>query len=108
MNPSRLEQLLKFWQEDPHDPFNSYALALEYLNEDEDKALFYFEKLLKEHESYIPTYYHAAKFYEEIEERAKAKEIYLKGIQMSQEANDTHAQSELERAYQQFLLEEFE
>ena len=75
-NLNRIEQLLKFVEEEPDNPFNLYALALEYQNVDIIKAAYYYDKLLKEHESYIPTYYHAAAFHTEQRSIDRAKLIY--------------------------------
>lgn len=106
MNNPRLQQLFNFLKEDPDDSFTLYAIALEYEKTDEEKALEYYGRLLAEHEMYVPTYYHAAKLYAELEEFERAKEIYEKGIEMSKKMQDSHALKELEKAYQQFLLEE--
>jgi len=105
-NLNRIEQLLKFVEEEPDNPFNLYALALEYQNSDIMKAAYYYDKLLKEHESYIPTYYHAAAFYTDKRSIELAKQIFEKGIQLSKEQNKVHALKELQNAYQNFLFEE--
>ena len=49
MNQSRLEQLLRFHEEDPSNPFNIYASANENKSSDNEKALSYFEILIKKH-----------------------------------------------------------
>ncbi len=43
MNNHRLDLLLQFYEEDPLEPFNAYALAMEYQNKDIVKALEYFD-----------------------------------------------------------------
>ena len=106
MSTSRLEQLQIFFEQDPNDPFNIYALALEYQNSDVEKALELYETLLSKHENYVATYYHAARLYADLEESEKAREIYQKGITISQKLGDTHALGELKKAYEQFLFEE--
>jgi len=105
-NLNRIDQLLKFVEEEPDNPFNLYALALEYQNFDSNKAAYYYDQLLKEHESYIPTYYHAAAFYTEQRSLERAKQIFEKGIALSKEQNKAHALKELQNAYQNFLFEE--
>lgn len=105
-NLNRIDQLLKFVEEEPDNPFNLYALALEYQNININKAAYYYDKLLKEHESYIPTYYHAAAFYTEQRSVELAKLTYEKGIHLSKEQNQAHALKELLNAYQNFLFEE--
>ena len=44
---TRLDTLLQFYHDDPNDPFNSYALAIEFLKSDIAKAKHYFEKTIK-------------------------------------------------------------
>lgn len=84
MNTTRLEQLRQFLKEDPNDPFNLYALALEYLRLAEtDEARRYFELLLKEHADYLPTYYHAAKFYETLDMTDEALRLLKKGMELA-------------------------
>ncbi|KEO73855.1 hypothetical protein [Anditalea andensis] len=105
-NLNRIDQLLKFAEEEPNNPFNLYALALEYQNIDQGKADFYYDKLLKEHESYIPTYFHAAAFFVNQRSLVRAKQIYEKGILLSRQQNQHHALKELQNAYNNFLFEE--
>ncbi|HMG92453.1 MAG TPA: hypothetical protein VK589_20485, partial [Chryseolinea sp.] len=69
---SRIQQLEAFVKEDPHDPFNLYALALEYSKSDVRKAVESFNQLLNEHADYVPTYYHLGKLYVDISENEKA------------------------------------
>ena len=106
MSTSRLEQLQFFFEKDPNDPFNIYALALEYQNIDVGKAMGLYETLLTKHENYVATYYHAARLYADLEESEKARKVYQKGIEISQKLGDTHAFGELKKAYDQFLFEE--
>ncbi len=102
-NNNRLQQLLAFLEKDPYDPFLKYALAMEYTNIDLEKSLGLYEDLLKNNQDYLPTYYQAAKLYEEIEEEERAKEIYEKGIVLSKQQHNAHTLDELQKSYQQFL-----
>ncbi len=104
-NLTRIEQLLQFVKEEPNDPFNLYALALEYQNKDADAAKTYFEKLLQQHPEYLPTYFHAAAFFAEAEKIEKAQQIYLKGIDLAKKQGNQHALRELKNAYQNFVFE---
>jgi lipoprotein NlpI len=101
---TRLDILLQFYNDDPNDPFNSYALAIEYLKSDFTKAQHYFEKLLSEHEYYVPTYYHAAKLYQDLGEVDKAMSVYEKGIAVAKSQNDTKAAKELKSAYDEMMF----
>jgi Tfp pilus assembly protein PilF len=102
---TRLEQLLVFYQEDPNDPFNLYALAMEYLTIDSIKALGFLEQLLEHHSDYLPTYYQLAGLYVELGNNSKAEQTYLLGIKKAQAFNKTHTLAELNRAYQNFLFD---
>ena len=105
MTTHRIEQLKQYYEEDPQDPFNIYALALEYLNMDVAKAGPLFEKLLTEHKEYLPTYYHAAKFYQERGQMEKAAEVFEEGISLARRMNDQKAMRELKSAYDEMMFE---
>ncbi|HEY0744355.1 MAG TPA: tetratricopeptide repeat protein [Chryseosolibacter sp.] len=101
---TRLDILLKFYDDDPNDPFNIYALAIEYQKSDLPKARQYFEKLLNEYPHYIPTYYHAAKLYQETGDTDRAINTYEKGIEVAKSQNDTKAARELKSAYDELMF----
>ncbi|MBT30788.1 MAG: enzyme of heme biosynthesis [Thalassobius sp.] len=105
MNQQRLKQLFDFLKDDPNDPFLLYAIATEYGEENATEALKYYDKLLTEHPSYFATYYHAAALLAEIEEIERAREVYLKGIEVCKEAGEAKALQEIQNAYQNFLFE---
>jgi tetratricopeptide (TPR) repeat protein len=99
MTAPRLEQLRKARQQRPEDPFLTYAIAIELVNEGLDaEARPLFEELLERHQSYVPTYLHAGMLFERGEETRRAKEIYMRGIEVAQSAGNSHAASELRGA----------
>jgi lipoprotein NlpI len=104
-NLPRIDHLLQFVQEDPEDPFNYYALALEYQSVDNKQASLYFEKLLQDFPDYLPTYFHAAAFFTNKETQDKVRQIYEKGIELSIRQNNSHARKELENAFFNLQLE---
>ena len=106
MKQERLQQLIAFYEEDPTDPFNTYALAMEYLNEDLVEAQKYLEELLEHHPDYLPTYYHAAAVYIDLGNREKTEVTYEKGIELAKKQQNSKAIQELQRAYQTFLDDE--
>ncbi len=108
MKPSRLEQLIGFWQEDPDDPFILYALATEYRDSEPDKALLFYQKLLDEHPNYVGTYYHAGKLFAQMGQADKADETFRKGLSISMQAGDGNARRELQNAYREFMDEQEE
>ena len=106
MNQDRVNQLIKFIEEDPNDPFPKYALALEYLQFDKQKSLELFEDLLKNHPDYIGTYYHAGNLFSELDLREAAETTFQNGIERATALNETHALKELNTAYLNFQMED--
>ena len=106
MHAERISQLEKFLEDDPNDPFLLYALATEYVKEAPQTALIYFEQLLLEHPDYVPTYYHAAALYSELDLQDKAEQTYKKGIQKAEKAGEAHALRELKTAYTNWQFEQ--
>ncbi|MEN7548649.1 tetratricopeptide repeat protein [Rapidithrix thailandica] len=105
MNLERIEKLNEFLNKEPNDPFLLYALGTEYATFDAERALVYFERLLKEFPDYTATYYHAAALYDEMGAIDRAKVVYEKGIEKCQQVNEAHTLRELQSAYQNFLFE---
>ncbi|HEY0654670.1 MAG TPA: tetratricopeptide repeat protein [Chryseosolibacter sp.] len=101
---TRLDTLLQFYKDDPNDPFNIYALAIEYQKTDIKKSLEYFNLLLSDHEHYVPTYYHAAKLLQETGETERAVIVYEKGIAVAKSQNDLKAARELQSAYDEMMF----
>ncbi|CAN1509265.1 hypothetical protein MCERE19_00731 [Spirosomataceae bacterium] len=105
MQAERINFLLEQIELDPQDPFNIYALAIEYKDNQQDKAIEYFEKLLQKFPEYLPTYYHAAALYFEKNQNSEAENTYLLGIKLAEKLNKEKALRELKSAYQMFLDE---
>ncbi|GAB4031496.1 tetratricopeptide repeat protein [Spirosoma jeollabukense] len=108
MNTERIQQLIQFVQEEPGEPFNVYALAMEYLNSQPEQARIYFDQLLTEYPDYLPTYYHAAALYAELDQRDRAADLYEKGIKLALAQNNQKTLLELQRAQQAFEDDEDE
>ena len=106
MSTNRIKQLLEFLESDPNDAFTLYALALEYTSHNTDEAKKYFDLLLANHTSYLPTYYHAAQLYSDLGGNDRAKDIYNKGIQLANKQSDLKAEKELINALQNLQFEE--
>jgi tetratricopeptide (TPR) repeat protein len=106
MSEQRLKTLLKFYEEDPNDPFNLYGLALEYQKSDLQKSDELFSKLLQDFPGYVPSYYHAAKLKIELKQTETALEIYKKGIEVAKQQNEKKAEQELRSAYQELLFDQ--
>ena len=102
---SRLEQLLRFVEEDPSDPFNTYAVAVEYLKLDSEKAAVFFETLLREHPFYVPTYYTYGKLLQGDGTHQRAKDVFEKGVSVALKAGDQKAIGELQNALSELAFE---
>lgn len=102
----RIKHLLSYLEEDPKDPFNWYAVALEYRQSAPEKTLFYFKKLLADFPGYLPTYYHAAAMLADTGEREAAEATYQKGIELARSQQDHNALREIQNAYNEFLFED--
>lgn len=95
----RLQALLAFYKEDPQDAFTRFALATEYLKtQDIEKALTFFEDLIRDAPSYVGTYYHLGKLYQSLDRNDDALRTYQQGIEKASEAKDFHARAELQDA----------
>ncbi|MDX5395783.1 MAG: tetratricopeptide repeat protein [Hymenobacteraceae bacterium] len=108
INTDRLNQLFEFYKQDPDDPFIIYAIATEYKQAEPEKALYYFEKLLTEHQDYVGTYYHAGKLYENLHRPDDAEKTYKKGMMIARQEGNMHAFSELQQAYNKFMGLDYE
>lgn len=107
MQKNRLEKLLEFIKNEPGDPFLKYALATEYLRLNEtDKALAFYEDLVKNHAGYTGTYYHLGKLYEALGRKQEAISTYETGMKITREKNDNHAFSELRAVYDELMDED--
>lgn len=95
----RLEQLKEFLKDSPQDPFLKYALATEYLKlGNQDEALKGYTDLISNHPDYVGTYYHLGKLYEKMNRVEDARDIYKKGMVITQQKRNMHALSELRGA----------
>jgi len=100
MNHSRIDLLEKFIEADPSDPFNYYALALEYHQTNPVKSAELFDKVLSDYPDYLPVYYTAGAFYAEILNETKALEILNKGVELARRKSDFKVLRELLSALQ--------
>lgn len=104
-NLDRLQILKDFIKEEPENPFNYYALALELRDKLPNEASELFEFLLENHSDYLPVYFTAAHFFTESNEIQKAREIFEKGIEVAASKKEEKVLKELKNAYQNFLFE---
>lgn len=105
MDNKRLEQLISILNKGSKDPFIKYAIATEYLKEENiSLALKFYEDLITNHADYIGTYYHLGKLYGNLGRKEDAKITFEQGIKQAKENKNFHALSELQQIYQSLIL----
>lgn len=93
---SRIQILAKAIKEHPGDSFYKFTLALEMLKIGEQrKAKVLFENIVDNDPEYVGVYYHLGKLYVDLQENEMALKTYIKGIEIADQKNDSHARSEL-------------
>lgn len=104
-NLDRIELLKGYCKAEPENPFNFYALALEYRESDKATAAELFDFVLTNFPNYLPVYYPAAHFFYEEADLQKAKKLFESGLALTHLLQDEKAKKELTNAYQTFLFE---
>ena len=99
LNMNRLDQLQKFYEEDPNDPFNLYGLALEISKSDRHRGYALFEQLIVGFPDYVPAYYQSAILSIELTNPVGAKETLEKGMACAKSKNDIKAFNELQQLW---------
>jgi tetratricopeptide (TPR) repeat protein len=94
--PSRLQMLTEFLQQNPGDAFARYGLAMEYSNGGQtEQALAEFKKLLELHPDYTNGYFMAAQALERSGRTAEARKMLENGVEAAQRTGNKHALSEM-------------
>lgn len=101
----RIRQLEEFLREEPNDPFNHYALALEFLKTDTNRAQQLFETLAEKFPDYLPTYYPFAHLMIERNQVDQAEALFEKGKEMARKLGDQKTLRELQAAHNDWLFE---
>ncbi len=92
----RIEQIKEWLQSQPKDTFLNYALAIEYIAEQNDGAAeSILERLIEENPEYYATYYHLGLLKERKGQDDLAIEIYKNGMKICAKIGNKHAFSEL-------------
>ena len=102
---NRITILKSFIAEDPGDPFNYYALALELKPSDPEECLSLLVKVSLDFPDYLPCYYQLALLFEESKEHLKALEYTQKGIERALHQNDRKTAAELKQLLSQLEYE---
>jgi tetratricopeptide (TPR) repeat protein len=106
MNDSRFQQLKQLCFDEPSDPFNHYALALEYISlENQHEAINCLQKVLLIDRDYLPAYYQLALLLM-IKDPQKAKELCEQGAKLALQKNNKKTYNELNSLYQEISFNE--
>jgi len=106
MNNERLSNLELFLKEEPEDPFNWYAVAMEYKSLDISKCQSHLEHLLKHFPDYLATYYQIAELLIEASKKEEAEVVLEKGIELAKSKNDLNTLRELQNLLNNLLFDE--
>jgi tetratricopeptide (TPR) repeat protein len=94
--PSRLQMLAQFLEQNPGDPFARYGLAMEYSKAGQtEQALSEFNRLLELHPDYTNGYFMAAQTLERSGRTAEAKKMLESGVEAARRTGNKHALSEM-------------
>ena len=105
MQAERIKFLIEEIAQNPEEPFNHYALGLEYQKTKPQEAKELFEKVLHAFPDYLPVYYTAANHFFSLDENEKADQTFKKGITLAIKQNNQKAERELKGSYTLFLDE---
>jgi tetratricopeptide (TPR) repeat protein len=94
--PTRLQMLAQFLEQNPSDAFARYGLAMEYSKAGEtEQALSEFKKLLQLHPDYTNGYFMAAQTLERNGRTSEAKKMLESGVEAAKRTGNNHALSEM-------------
>lgn len=105
MNTERIKLLEKYIKDEPDNPFNKYALAMEHYESNPDLSLEILRSVLTKHPDYLPTYFKAAHLLWDGEEWDKAEVVFQNGIELATRQANQKALQELTSAYQNFQID---
>jgi tetratricopeptide (TPR) repeat protein len=94
--PSRLQMLAQFLEQNPNDAFARYGLAMEYSKAGQtEQALAEFKKLLELHPDYANGYFMAAQTLQRNGRTSEAKKMLENGVEAAKRSGDKHAMAEM-------------
>ena len=94
--PTRLQMLTQFLEQNPGDAFARYGLAMEYSKAGQtEQALAEFKKLLELHPDYTNAYFMAAQTLERTGRTPEAKQMLENGVEAAKRTGNKHAMAEM-------------
>ena len=102
---SRLDQLLVMLNQEPHDDFLRYAVAVEYSAAgDIQQAIARIESLIADKPDYLGAYYKLGQLHEQNGSVEKALDVYHRGVEVAKKQGNAKTLGELNTAI--LLLED--
>jgi Tfp pilus assembly protein PilF len=93
----RIEALSDLLAKDPNDSFSRYALAVEYVGEENmDMAIDELLEVIRRDPEYVAAYRQLGQVHLKLNKTKEAKQYYRKGIELAEKSNDLHAKEEME------------
>lgn len=103
---SKIKKLATFIKNNPNDSFSKFALALEFLKNDQlKKARILFEDIKQNDPEYDGVYYHLGKLYERSGNLEGARDIYKQGVEVAAENGHKRNTKELKEALAELEIE---
>ncbi len=94
--PTRRERIEALLQDDPHDVFLNYSLAMEYCSEGQtDEGIKRLLALAHAPQPYVPACFMAAQRLVDQDEVNQARTVLRHGIEAARAQNDHHAAAEM-------------
>ena len=92
----RLSQLRNLLEQDPHDAFCMYGIAMEYSKTgDHLEAIAWFDRTIEVEPDYCYAWYHKARCQFDAGDQQSATQTLEDGIKQAQEVGDQHAVDEM-------------
>jgi len=92
----RLSQLRNLLEQDPHDAFCMYGIAMEYSKTgDHLEAIAWFDRTIEVEPDYCYAWYHKARVQEQSGDTNGARKTLDDGIAIANETGDHHAEEEM-------------
>lgn len=103
---SKIKKLAAYIKKNPDDSFSKFALALEFLKDDQlKKARILFEDIQQKDPKYDGVYYHLGKLYEQSGRQDEALKVYKQGVQVAAENGHQRNTKELKEALAELQVE---
>ena len=96
----RLSQLRNLLENDPHDAFCMYGIAMEHAKANRHtEAIAWFDQTIETDPTYTYAWYHKARCQDDAGQTEEAVQTLEDGMKQAKEIGDTHAAEEMSALY---------